>query len=131
MPFTATVLALILPLGSSASAAIRSRVTPESRRTRTLRSWKERPLAGFPSYFFNPAEATTNTAPAPCGVIPSTAQAYSIKTTAVPHAGGAVDYISPWPAGLTQPFVATFTEEAAYRSGRGTAALSGSSRKEN
>jgi hypothetical protein len=56
------------------------------------------------------AEASANTAPAPCGVIPSTAQAYSINITVVPRAGGPVDYVSLWPAGLTQPFVSTLDD---------------------
>src|SRR5579862_8253557 len=46
------------------------------------------------------AEASANTAPAPCGTIPSIAQAYSFNVTVVPHTpSGAVDYISMWPAG--------------------------------
>jgi hypothetical protein len=56
------------------------------------------------------AEAVANTAPAPCGVIPSTAQAYSINLTVVPHAGGAVNYVSVWPAGSHQPFVSTLDD---------------------
>jgi hypothetical protein len=56
------------------------------------------------------AEATANTAPAPCGTIPSTAQAYSFNLTVVPHAAGAVNYVSLWPAGATQPFVATLND---------------------
>ncbi len=56
------------------------------------------------------AEATANTTPAPCGVIPSAAQAYSINLTVVPHSKGAVDYISLWPSGATQPFVATLND---------------------
>src|ERR1035438_7140925 len=38
-------------------------------------------------------EAGTNTTPAPCGTIPSTAQAYSLNVTVVPQAGGVVHYI--------------------------------------
>jgi hypothetical protein len=53
------------------------------------------------------AEASANTAPAPCGTIPSIAQAYSFNITVVPHASGAVNYISIWPAGVTQPVVST------------------------
>jgi hypothetical protein len=55
-------------------------------------------------------EASTNTAPAPCGTIPSIAQAYSLNVTVVPHAAGMVDYISLWPAGGTQPFVSTLDD---------------------
>jgi len=55
-------------------------------------------------------EASTNTEPAPCGVIPSTAQAYSLNLTVVPAGGGRVDYISMWPAGESQPFVATLDD---------------------
>jgi hypothetical protein len=56
------------------------------------------------------AEASANTTPAPCGVIPSTAQAYSFNLTIVPHAGGAVDYVSMWPSGSARPFVATLDD---------------------
>ncbi len=55
-------------------------------------------------------EATADTEPAPCGVIPTIAQAYSFNLTVVPHASGAVDYVSLWPAGGTQPFVATLND---------------------
>ncbi len=58
----------------------------------------------------SPTEASINTTPAPCGVIPSIAQAYSFNLTVVPHAGGAVDYVSLWPSGGTQPFVATLND---------------------
>ena len=43
-------------------------------------------------------------------MIPSIAQAYSFNLTVVPHGGGAVDYVSLWPAGATQPFVATLDD---------------------
>jgi hypothetical protein len=56
------------------------------------------------------AEASADTEPAPCGTIPSIAQAYSLNLTVVPVAGGAVDYISMWPSGYTQPFVATLND---------------------
>lgn len=39
-----------------------------------------------------------------CG-IPSTAQAYSLNVTAVPH--GALGYLTTWPTGKTQPLVST------------------------
>ena len=55
-------------------------------------------------------EASTDTTPAPCGTIPSIAQAYSLNLTVVPVAGGAVDYISMWPSGYSQPFVATLND---------------------
>jgi hypothetical protein len=58
----------------------------------------------------SPTEATTNTTPAPCGVIPSIAQAYSFNLTVVPVAAGAVDYVTMWPAGSTQPVVATLDD---------------------
>lgn len=57
-----------------------------------------------------PAEATANTAPAPCGVIPSIAQAYSLNLTVVPTASGSVAYVSLWPAGSPQPVVATLND---------------------
>lgn len=55
-------------------------------------------------------EAMDNTMPAPCGVIPSTAQAYSFNLTVVPHAGGAVSFVTLWPTGAARPFVATVTD---------------------
>ncbi len=55
-------------------------------------------------------EASANTEPAPCGAIPSTAQAYSFNLTVVPHDGGPVDYVSLWPTGFTQPFVSTLND---------------------
>ncbi len=59
----------------------------------------------------SPTEASTNTTPAPCGVIPSIAQAYSFNLTVVPPgAGAAVDYVSLWPAGSAQPFVSTLDD---------------------
>jgi len=56
------------------------------------------------------SEANANTEPAPCGIIPSTAQAYSFNLTVVPQAGGAVDYVSMWPSGSLQPFVSTLDD---------------------
>ena len=59
----------------------------------------------------SPTEATSDTTPAPCGVIPSIAQAYSFNLTVVPPAAGAaVDYVSLWPAGSAQPFVSTLDD---------------------
>jgi hypothetical protein len=55
-------------------------------------------------------EAGTNTTPAPCGVIPSIAKAYSLNLTVIPHAGGAVGYISLWPSGSPQPVVSTLND---------------------
>jgi hypothetical protein len=55
-------------------------------------------------------EASANTAPAPCGVIPTIAQAYSFNLTVIPHASGAVDYITMWPANGTQPYVSTLDD---------------------
>ena len=64
----------------------------------------------------SPSEASANTTPAPCGVIPSIAQAYSFNLTVVPAGaptvipGGAVDYVSLWAAGSAQPFVSTLDD---------------------
>ncbi len=59
----------------------------------------------------SPTEASSDTTPAPCGVIPSIAQAYSFNLTVVPPAAGAaVDYVSLWPAGSAQPFVSTLDD---------------------
>jgi hypothetical protein len=56
----------------------------------------------------SPTEAMTNTTPAPCGVIPTIAQAYSFNLTVVPT--GRVNYVSLWPAGSAQPFVSTLDD---------------------
>jgi hypothetical protein len=56
------------------------------------------------------AEASANTEPAPCGVIPTIAQAYSFNLTVVPHSSGAVDYVTLWPSGSPKPFVATLND---------------------
>jgi hypothetical protein len=66
---------------------------------------------GFTQTFLvqSATEADTS-APAPCGTIPSIAQAYSFNVTVVPHGGGAVDYISIWPDGGTQPRVSTLDD---------------------
>jgi hypothetical protein len=53
---------------------------------------------------------TSTTEPAPCGAIPFIAEACSFNLTVVPHAGGTVDYVSLWPSGGTQPFVATIND---------------------
>jgi hypothetical protein len=55
-------------------------------------------------------ESTTNTEPAPCGVIPTIAQAYSFNLTVVPTAGGAVDYVSLWPSNYERPYVSTLDD---------------------
>ncbi len=55
-------------------------------------------------------EATIDTAPAPCGLIPTIAQAYSFNLTVVPRSAGPVDYVSLWPSGAAQPFVATLND---------------------
>jgi hypothetical protein len=60
-----------------------------------------------------PVQSTTETAtsaPAACGAIPSIAQAYSFNVTVVPHGGGAVDYITIWPAGAAKPVVSTLDD---------------------
>jgi hypothetical protein len=60
-----------------------------------------------------PVQATSQaqtTAPAPCGAIPAIAAAYSFNVTVVPHAGGAVDYVTLWPYLGTQPFVSTLDD---------------------
>jgi len=56
------------------------------------------------------AEAVANTSPAPCGMIPFIAQAYSFNVTVVPAGGGPVAYLSLWPAGAPQPIVATLND---------------------
>jgi Chaperone of endosialidase len=55
-------------------------------------------------------EATANTAPAPSGVIPALATAYSVNVTLVPQAGAVVEYISLWAAGSAQPAVSTLND---------------------
>lgn len=54
--------------------------------------------------------ATSSSAPAPCGVIPTIAQAYSLNVTVVPVGGGSVAYLTFWPAGSPQPVVATLND---------------------
>src|SRR5579863_4310974 len=56
------------------------------------------------------AEASADTEPAPCGTIPSIAQAYSLNLTLVPAGGGRVNYVSLWPSGYPQPFVSTLDD---------------------
>jgi hypothetical protein len=55
-------------------------------------------------------EAGANNSPAPCGVIPSIAEAYSFNLTVIPQGGGSVGYVTLWPAGEVQPFVATLND---------------------
>lgn len=55
-------------------------------------------------------EASTNTAPAPCGVIPSTAEAYSFNVTVIPASAGSVNYVTLWPTGSSQPVVSTIND---------------------
>lgn len=55
-------------------------------------------------------EASANTMPSPCGAIPSIAQAYSFNLTVVPKAGGAVGYVSLWPAGSPRPADSTLND---------------------
>jgi hypothetical protein len=65
------------------------------------------------------AEAAANTTPAPCGTIPSGAQAYSLNLTVVPKIvstdayPGAIDYVTIWPAGVAQPAVSTLNDQDA------------------
>jgi len=56
------------------------------------------------------AEAGANSSPAPCGVIPSIAQAYSFNLTVIPQGGGSVGFVTLWPAGVAQPIVATLND---------------------
>jgi hypothetical protein len=56
------------------------------------------------------SEAMDDTAPAPCGMIPSIAEAYSFNVTVIPHGGGVVDYVTIWPAGSTQPVVSLLND---------------------
>jgi hypothetical protein len=55
-------------------------------------------------------EAAANTLPAPCGAIPTIAEAYSLNMVVIPHGGLAADYVTIWPAGGTQPIVATLND---------------------
>jgi hypothetical protein len=55
-------------------------------------------------------EASGNTAPAPCGTIPSIAQAYSFNLTVVPHTSAVIDFVTMWPADATRPVVATLDD---------------------
>jgi hypothetical protein len=53
------------------------------------------------------AESDANTTPAPCGVIPSNAQAYSLNLGVIPQSAATVGFVTLWPAGATQPVIAT------------------------
>ena len=57
------------------------------------------------------SEATADTTPAPCGTIPSDAEAYSLNATLVPHAGALDHFITLWPSGLAQPTVSTLNDQ--------------------
>ena len=65
------------------------------------------------------AEAATNTTPAPCGTIPSSAQAYSLNLTVVPEIvltdayPGMINFVTIWPAGVAQPTVSTLNDQEA------------------
>jgi hypothetical protein len=67
-------------------------------------------IAPMTTVTFPVQEASGNTAPAPCGTIPSIAQAYSFNLTLVPAGGGRVNYVSMWPSGYPQPFVSTLDD---------------------
>jgi hypothetical protein len=63
-----------------------------------------------------PVQSTTEqqtTAPTPCGTIPSTAQAYSVNLTLVPHPlGTPVNYVTLWPDnGSAIPSVSTVNDQ--------------------
>ena len=47
---------------------------------------------------------------AACGTVPSVAKAYSFNVTLIPVAAGQVGYVTVWPAGATQPVVATIND---------------------
>jgi hypothetical protein len=66
-------------------------------------------FATFP--VLSPTEANDDSTPAPCGVIPSTAEAYSLNLGVIPQGGMAVNYVTIWPAGATQPVVATLGDQ--------------------
>jgi hypothetical protein len=55
-------------------------------------------------------EAAANTIPSPCGAIPAIAVAYSLNAAVIPHGGLPADFVTIWPAGLTQPVVATLND---------------------
>lgn len=55
------------------------------------------------------SEATANTMPAPCGVVPATAEAYSFNITVVPQSGTS-NYVTLWPTGSPQPVVSTLND---------------------
>ena len=48
---------------------------------------------------------------AACGTVPSIAQAYSVNITLIPVASGQVNFLTVWPAGATQPVVATMNDK--------------------
>jgi hypothetical protein len=68
------------------------------------------PPAGTATFPIQSNSEEVTISPAPCGVIPSIAQAYSFNVTLIPHSSGVVDYISIWPAGSGQPGVSTLND---------------------
>jgi len=48
---------------------------------------------------------------APCGTIPTNAQAYSVNITLIPVASGQVNFLTVWPAGAAQPVIATMNDK--------------------
>ncbi|MBV9769311.1 MAG: tail fiber domain-containing protein [Bryobacterales bacterium] len=56
------------------------------------------------------SEASANTMPAPCGTIPLIAEAYSFNLTVIPASAGAVNYVTLWQAGASQPGVSTLND---------------------
>ncbi|HTB18486.1 MAG TPA: hypothetical protein VK708_10225, partial [Bryobacteraceae bacterium] len=67
-------------------------------------------IAASATVTFPVKSANSNTTPAPCGVIPSIAAAYSLNITVIPHAGAAVAFVTVWPASISQPVVSTLND---------------------
>lgn len=62
------------------------------------------------TYQVQSATEAMTTEPAPCGTIPSIAEAYSFNVTVIPQGGSAVDFITVWPTGGDRPIVSTLND---------------------
>jgi len=68
------------------------------------------PSGQFVTFPVQNATQAETSAPAPCGTIPSIAEAYSFNVTVIPQSGGVVHYLTVWPSGVTQPVVSTIND---------------------
>ncbi len=81
--------------------------------------------AGTPGITTFPVQSVAE-ASAPCGAIPSIAEAYSLNLVVIPHGGQPVGFVTLWPAGLTQPVVATLNDNQGLIVGNAAIVAAGS-----